>query len=74
MIVVTKLDKATFSLNPDLVERIMETPDTIIIMVDGASHVVAESMQEVIDKITEYRVQVLAAATVAANLEGGASR
>ncbi|CAH0213564.1 MULTISPECIES: flagellar FlbD family protein [unclassified Microbacterium] len=62
MIVVTRLNRTRFALNPDLIERIQASPDTTIIMVDAATFVVTETMAEVIAKITEYRAGVLAAA------------
>ena len=37
-----------FVLNADLVERIDETPDTVITLVDGKKYVVAETLHEVI--------------------------
>ncbi len=62
MIVVTRLNQSRFALNPDLIERIQATPDTTIIMVDGATFVVTETMDDLIAKITRYRASVLAAA------------
>ncbi|MDP3953071.1 flagellar FlbD family protein [Microbacterium sp.] len=63
MIVVTRLNQSRFALNPDLIERIQATPDTTIIMVDAATFVVTETMDEVIGKIIHYRASVLAAAS-----------
>lgn len=63
MIVVTRLNRTRFAVNPDLIERIHESPDTTLVMVDGATFVVLEPMQEVIDRITGYRSRVLAAAS-----------
>lgn len=65
MIVVTRLDRtggSTYAINPDLIERIAEAPDTILHMVDGTSHAVAEPMAEVIDSIARYRAYVLSLA------------
>lgn len=69
MIVVTRLNRTRFALNPDLIERIQASPDTTIILVDAATFVVIETMDEVIAKITDYRARVLAAA---ANWTGSA--
>lgn len=63
MIVVTRLNRSRFALNPDLIERIQAAPDTTIVMVDGATFVVTETMDDVIEKITSFRAGVLAAAT-----------
>ncbi|MEK6309737.1 MAG: flagellar FlbD family protein [Curtobacterium sp.] len=59
MIVVTRLNGSGFAVNPDLVERIQETPDTTLIMVDGAKYIVRESMDEVIDLIAAYRARIV---------------
>lgn len=59
MIVVTRLNGSGFAVNPDLVERIQETPDTTLIMVDGAKYIVREPMVEVIDRIAAYRARIV---------------
>ncbi|MBF4606913.1 flagellar FlbD family protein [Curtobacterium sp. VKM Ac-1393] len=59
MIVVTRLNDSAFAVNPDLVERIHETPDTTLIMVDGAKYIVRESMADVIDLIAAYRARIV---------------
>ncbi|PZE29777.1 MULTISPECIES: flagellar FlbD family protein [unclassified Curtobacterium] len=63
MIVVTRLNDSRFAVNPDLVERIQESPDTTLIMVDGAKYIVQESMAEVIDMIAAYRARIIAIAS-----------
>ena len=62
MIVLTRLNRTRFAVNPDLIERVQATPDTTLIMVDGATFVVTESMDDVIAQITGFRAGVLAAA------------
>jgi len=69
MILVTRLNGAALALNPDLVERISENPDTTIFLVDGSSHLVREPMSEVIDRIHDARAAVLARAAAAAEKE-----
>lgn len=63
MIVVTRLNRSRFAVNPDLIERVQESPDTTIIMVDGARFVVRETMDELISQIADFRARVLAQAT-----------
>lgn len=63
MIVVTRLNDSQFAINPDLIERIHQSPDTTIVMVDGGKYIVTESMLEVIDMIAAYRARVVAMAT-----------
>lgn len=59
MIVVTRLDKREFAINPDLIERINANPDTTLVMADGAKYIVTESMAEVIELIAQYRAYVI---------------
>ena len=42
MITVTRRNGPSFALNPDLIERIDTTPETVITLVDGAEYVVRE--------------------------------
>ncbi|WP_125614276.1 flagellar FlbD family protein [Specibacter cremeus] len=62
MIVVTRLDGRQFALNPDLIERIFESPDTTVVMADGARYIVTESMQQVIERIARFRARVISLA------------
>ncbi|MCB5283783.1 flagellar FlbD family protein [Arthrobacter sp. AL08] len=62
MIVVTRLNGTRFAVNPDLIERIHESPDTHLVTLDGATYVVLESLAEVVELIAEYRAYVLSKA------------
>lgn len=55
MIILTKLNDVQFSLNPDFIETIEETPDTTIKLVTKNIIIVKEPMQEVLDRIYKYR-------------------
>lgn len=59
MIVVTRLNTSRFAINPDLIERIQENPDTVLIMLNGAKYVVVESLDEVIGLIAQFRARVV---------------
>lgn len=63
MIVVTRLNGAAFGINPDLVERFEETPDTVITLVDGSKFIVQESIDAIINKVVAFRANVVASAT-----------
>ncbi len=63
VIVLTRLNGEQFALNPDLIERLEETPDTHITLVDGKNLLVKEKMVEVIDSIRRDRATVLALAS-----------
>lgn len=60
MIVVTRLNGPQFAVNPDLIQRIETTPDTILTLIDGTKYVVAESLAEVTERIVTYRASVVA--------------
>ncbi|MHA7240844.1 flagellar FlbD family protein [Arthrobacter sp. TMS1-12-1] len=62
MIVVTRLNESQFAVNPDLIERIHENPDTTLVMVDGAKYIVTESLVEVIGLIAAYRARIISLA------------
>jgi flagellar protein FlbD len=54
------LNGGAFALNPDLIERVEPTPDTVITLVDGAKFVVRESVEEVILRVRESKASVIA--------------
>jgi flagellar protein FlbD len=60
MITVTRLNGGSFALNPDLIERVEETPDTVITLVDGAKYVVREPVQDIVARVRESKAAVIA--------------
>jgi len=60
MISVTRLNGPPFALNPDLIERIEATPDTVITLVDGAKYVACESVDELIARVRESKAAIIA--------------
>ena len=62
MISLTRLTGAPFALNPDLVERVDCTPDTVITLVDGTKYLVSESLDDVVDSVLDFRARVVATA------------
>ena len=67
MILVTRLNGAVFALNPDLVERVDCTPDTVVTLVDGTKYIIAESVPEFIESVRHYRASLIA---LASRIEG----
>ncbi|GIE27955.1 hypothetical protein Ait01nite_010000 [Actinoplanes italicus] len=63
MILVTRINGAVFALNPDLVERVDCTPDTVVSLVDGTKYIIAESVPEFIDSVRHYRASLIAQAS-----------
>ena len=62
MIVLTRLNGPPFALNPDLIERVDANPDTVVTLVGGIKYVVAESLDELLDRVREFRGHVIATA------------
>ena len=65
MIVVTRLNGSRFAVNPDLIERIHASPDTTLVLVDGSSYIVLESLEAIIELVAKYRAKVIALAHAA---------
>ena len=55
MIILKKLNGEEFVLNSELIETIMETPDTTILLTNGKHLIVRESKEEVVKKVVEFR-------------------
>ena len=70
VIQLTRLNSQAFALNTDLIERIEETPDTVLILIDGTRYIVSEPVEDVIDRVIEFRARVVSTATGGA---GGAA-
>ena len=62
MILFTRLNGGAIAINPDLIERVEETPDTVVTLRDDKKFLVAESLREVITLIADYRAYVVARA------------
>jgi flagellar protein FlbD len=60
LIILSRLSGDQIALNIDLIERVETTPDTVVTMVQGTKHVVAEPMDEVINRVRQFKASVLA--------------
>lgn len=60
VILLTRLNGAAFAVNPDLVERAESTPDTVVTLVDGTKYVVQEPVEEIIERVRDFRASVVA--------------
>jgi flagellar protein FlbD len=58
MIKVTRLNGKEYYINPHQIESIEIRPDTTLLMLSGKYVVVLEKVEEVIDRIVEYRRQI----------------
>ena len=72
MIKITRLNGASFVLNPDLLERLEAHPDTVVHLVSGETYIVKESISDIISMIRSYRSSLIAEALVARSTEGAA--
>lgn len=62
MILVHRLRGEPLYLNPDLIEAIEETPDTVLTLVDGRRTIVADAAEQVVERILRFRATVLVTA------------
>ncbi len=73
MITVTRLNGQQLAVNPDLIQRIESTPDTIVTLIDGTKYVIEETPAEVADRIITFRATVVARTMRIAEQEDAAS-
>ncbi len=67
MVFLTKLDGKIFMLNEELIETVNETPDTVIVLENGHSYIVRESMNELQNLILENNRRMRRARLVGKN-------
>jgi flagellar protein FlbD len=60
MITITRLNDKEIVINADLIETIEENPDTTITMTTGRKFIAKEEKKEIIDRIVEYKKNILA--------------
>jgi len=73
MILLTRFPNGDqIALNPDLIERAEQNPDSVITMSNGTHYVVHETVEQLIEIVQRYRAQVLALAQLLADHHGGA--
>lgn len=58
MIKVTRFQGTEYYLNSDLIMTIEETPDTVISLLNGVKIVVKEDMDEVVERIKDFRKEI----------------
>lgn len=60
MIEVTKMNGVKILINPDLIEMVEETPDTVISFTNGKKIIVKERRQEVKNLVKSYKRDIYA--------------
>lgn len=61
MILVHRLRGEPMFINEDLIESIEARPDTVVTLVDGKKHVLADDPEEIVERARLYRASVLVA-------------
>ena len=69
VIILTRLNGQRFAVNPDLIERVESTPDTIVTLVDGTKYLVTEDIEAIADLVIEHRAAIVARAIDVAHTE-----
>lgn len=59
MIEVTRLNDRKILINAELIERVEESPDTMITLTSGSKLIVKESKQEIRDLVVSYKKEIL---------------
>lgn len=70
MIIVRRLNGERFGVNAEHIERVEETPDTVLTLIEGKKYLIRESLEEVIGLVIAYRASVLRISYAPAS-EGG---
>jgi flagellar protein FlbD len=65
MIRLTRLNNIPFYLNPDLIEHVETTPDTLVALTSGQKYMVLESAEEVLERIVALRQRIYEGVLVA---------
>ncbi|MCQ2080704.1 MAG: flagellar FlbD family protein [Lachnospiraceae bacterium] len=60
MIELTKLNGQKVLVNPDLMELVEETPDTVVAFTTGRKIIVKEGRQEIQNLVKSYRKDIFA--------------
>ncbi len=71
MIILTRLTGQRFAVNPDLIERVETTPDTIVTLVDGTKYLVKEDLEDIASLVVDHRAAVVAKAIDVAQVDQG---
>ena len=59
MVTLTKLNGTPLVVNAEMIETLEATPDTIVTLTTGKKILVKEEIDKVIERIVDYRRQVL---------------
>jgi flagellar protein FlbD len=57
VILLTRLDGSRIGINEDQIERLDETPNTVVTLMNGNCYIVSESLEEIADRIAEFKAR-----------------
>lgn len=58
MIMVYSMQGDAMYINPDMIETIRVTPDTVLFLNNGKRVIIKDTPEELIDRIVEYRKRI----------------
>lgn len=73
MIMITSIQDEKMYINPDLIETMRVTPDTVLFLNNGKRLIVKDSADEIIRRIIEYRQEIFQSVIQPQKLIDGAS-
>jgi flagellar protein FlbD len=73
MIELTRINDSPLMVNPDLIEFIERTPDTVISLTTGRKLMVRESVEEVVERIIAFRRTINGGPLMASRKSGHAA-
>jgi flagellar protein FlbD len=59
VIFLTRLNGKAFYVNPELIETIEATPDTVVTLVNNTKFIVKDTPQQITERYIEYRRKTL---------------
>jgi flagellar protein FlbD len=58
MIALRRLNNQSIMVNPDLIETLEATPDTVVTLTNGNKLIVRDTMDEIRDKIVQFKRRI----------------
>lgn len=59
MIFITRTNGTKIYINPELIQTVEATPDTVVTLTDGKKIICKDTPQEIAERFTEYRRKVM---------------
>jgi flagellar protein FlbD len=58
---LTRLNNSKVTINSDLIKFVEQSPDTVITLLNGEKILVLENVNEIVDRVIEFRRELLSA-------------